>query len=157
MFQTIRWRLAASYALLVLLSVTLMGALALSIVQRYVASQEKDSLQRNAEAVAEEAAGFLAPQVRRIALTQLAYASAFFGNARVRILDVDGTVVADSGDPGLPDEFLWVVPSGLEELRQEIQPTGAPSLPQIIPLPTRARRWAQRHDARPSSLPSVSP
>jgi signal transduction histidine kinase len=150
-FQTIRWRLAASYALLVLLSVTLMGALALSIVQRYVASQEKDSLQRNAEAVAEEAAGFLAPQVRRIALTQLAYASAFFGNARVRILDAEGTVMADSGDPGLPDEFLWVVPSGLEELRQEIQPTGAPSLPQIIPLPTRARngRSATMRDLLP--------
>jgi hypothetical protein len=35
-FQSIRWRLAASYALLILLSVTLMGALALSIVQNYV-------------------------------------------------------------------------------------------------------------------------
>jgi signal transduction histidine kinase len=151
LFQTIRWRLAASYALLVLLSVTLMGALALSIVQRYVASQERDSLQRNAEAVAEEASGFLAPQVRRIALQQLAFASAFLGNARVRILDVDGNVMADSGDPGLPDEFLWVVPSGLEELRQEIQPSGAPSLPQIIPLPTRARngRSATMRDLLP--------
>lgn len=151
MFQTIRWRLAASYALLVLLSVTLMGALALSIVQRYMASQEKDSLQRNARAVAEEAAKFLAPQVRRIALQQLAYASGFLGNARVRIRDAEGIVMADSGDPGLPDEFVWVVPSTLEELRQEIQPNGAATLPQIIPLPTPARngRSATMRDLLP--------
>jgi signal transduction histidine kinase len=139
LFQTIRWRLAASYALLVLLSVTLMGALALSIVQRYVTGQERESLQRNAEAVAEEAGLFFSPQLRRVALEQLAYASAFLGNARVRILDAVGGVIADSGDPGLPDEFLWVVPSDLEEMRQEVRPSGAASIPQIIPLPRALR------------------
>ncbi len=139
MFATIRWRLAAGYALLVLLSVTLMGALALYIVQRYVGAQERDSLQRNAEAVAARAEAFLAPQVRRIALEQLAFTSAFLGDARVRIMDADGTVVADSGDPGLPDEFLWLVPSALEELREEIGPSRGGTVPLIFPLPSFAR------------------
>ena len=139
MFATIRWRLAASYGLLVLLSVTLMGALALYIVQRYVAAQERDSLQRNAEAVAAQAEAFLAPQQRRIALEQLAFASAFLGDARVRILDASGGVLADSGDPGLPDEFLWLVPSPLEERREEIGPRGESDAPVIIPLPSFAR------------------
>ena len=43
LFSSIRWRLAASYALLILLSVTLMAALALYIVQRYVERQEGDA------------------------------------------------------------------------------------------------------------------
>ena len=144
MFATIRWRLAASYALLVLLSVTLMGALALTIVQRYVASQERDSLQRNAEAVAAQADGFMDPQLRRVALEQLAFTSAFLGDARVRILDAEGTVIADSGDPGLPDEFLWLVPSALEELREEINPNRGGSVPLIFPLPSFARGGSPR-------------
>ncbi len=139
MFATIRWRLAAGYALLVLLSVTLMGALALTIVQRYVAGQERESLQHNAEAVAAQAEAFMGPQVRRIALEQLAATSAFLGDARVRITDGEGAVLADSGDPGLPDEFLWIVPSPLLESRTEMGTPGASAAPQIIPVPSFAR------------------
>jgi signal transduction histidine kinase len=116
MFRSIRWRLAASYAVLILLSVTLMGALALLVVGRHVERQEREYLAANAAAVALQAERFLAPQVRRIALEELAYTSAFLGDARVRILGADGTLIADSGDPGAPDEFLWVIPSGLAEI-----------------------------------------
>ncbi len=116
-----------------------MGTLALTIVQRYVESQERDSLQRNAEVVAGQAAAFMDPQVRRLALSQLAFASAFLGDARVKILDADGAVLADSGDPGLPDEFLWLVPSALQELRQEVSPSRDSTVPLIFPLPSFAR------------------
>jgi signal transduction histidine kinase len=116
-----------------------MGALALYIVQRYVVAQERDSLQRNAEQVAARAEAFLDPQQRRVALEQLAFASAFLGDARVRIMDAGGVVLADSGDPGLPDEFLWLVPSPLEERREEIGPRGGSDAPVIIPLPSFAR------------------
>ena len=139
MFQTIRWRLAASYALLILLSVTLMGTLALSIVQSYVGREESAYLRANAQQIAELAQRFLGPPVRRIALEELASTSAFLGDARVRILDSDGAVVADSGDPGLPDDFLWLIPSGLIELRGEVAPDRGASLPIIIPMPSRRR------------------
>ncbi|MGO9308894.1 MAG: sensor histidine kinase [Spirochaetia bacterium] len=139
MFRSIRWRLAASYAVLVLLSVTLMGALSLSIVQAYVGQQESAYLKANAREIADLAERFLEPQVRRIALEELASTSAFLGDARVRILDPDRGVIADSGDPGLPDDFLWLIPSGLSEFRGEVPPDRGESLPIIIPMPSRTR------------------
>ncbi len=139
MFKSIRWRLAASYGLLILLSVTLMGTLALSIVQGYVGRQESTYLQANAIQIANLAERFLAPPIRRIALEELASTSAFLGDARVRIMDPDRLVLADSGDPGLPDDFLWLIPSGLSELRGEINPDRGENLPIIIPMPSRPR------------------
>jgi len=139
MFRTIRWRLAASYAALILLSVTLMGTLSLSLVQSYVGREESAYLRANAQQIAELAERFLGPPVRRIALEELASTSAFLGDARVRILDPQREVIADSGDPGLPDDFLWLIPSGLTELRGEIAPERGESLPIIIPMPSRSR------------------
>jgi signal transduction histidine kinase len=135
LFQSIRWRLVASYAILILLSVTLMGTLALYMVQRYVGSQEGEYLRANAHAVAGQAARFLEPHLRRIALEELASTSAFLGDARVRILDGDRSVLADSGDPGLPDEFLWLIPSGLAE----IDPERGGSVPFVFPMPAPPR------------------
>ncbi len=139
MFRSIRWRLAASYALLILLSVTLMGALALSIVQGYVGRQESEYLKANAREIADLAARFLEPQVRRLALEELASTSAFLGDARVRIMGPDKTVIADSGDPGLPDDFLWLIPSGLSEFHGEVRPDRDDPLPIIIPMPAQPR------------------
>ncbi len=131
MFRTIRWRLAASYAGIILLAVTLMGALSLSFLGRHVDRQEREFLNANAGAVASQAAEFMRPPVRRLALDELAYASAFLGNARVRILDQNKTALADSGDPSQPDEFVWLVPSSLAEIDRERR--GA--APFIITLP----------------------
>jgi signal transduction histidine kinase len=135
LFSSIRWRLAASYALLILLSVTLMAALALYIVQRYVERQEGDALKGNAVAVAAQAQRFLEPTVRRIALQELASTAAFLGDARVRILGADRGVIADSGAPARSDEFLWLIPSGLAEIDSE----RSGSFPFILPLPPRGR------------------
>ena len=133
MTGSIRWKLAASYAILILLSVTLMGALALSFVQRYVERQESDYLRANANVVALQAQRFLSPQLRRVALRDLASAAAFLGDARVRIMSADKTVIADSGEPGQPDEFLWLIPSGLAE----IETRQRPPTPSIFPVPFR--------------------
>ena len=40
MFRSIRWRLVLSYVLLTLLTVGVVGVLALSLVKRYVGQQE---------------------------------------------------------------------------------------------------------------------
>ena len=58
-----------------------MGALALYFVQRYVESQEGDYLRANANAVAQQAQRFLEPQLRRVALQNLASTAAFLGDA----------------------------------------------------------------------------
>jgi signal transduction histidine kinase len=134
MSTSLRWKLAGSYALLILLSVTLMGALALYFVQRYVASQEGQYLRANATAVAQQAQRFIEPQLRRVALQNLAFTSAFLGDSRVRILAADRTVYADSGDPARSDEFLWLIPSGLAEI--ETRPH--PATPFIFPMPQGA-------------------
>lgn len=132
MFRTIRSRLVASYAALALLGVSLMGALAVVFVRNHVVRQEREFLQANAATVAREAEAFLAPSLRRVALQDLAGASAFLGNVRVRVLDPNGAVLADSGDPAAPDEFLWLVPSALAEADERSKP----SAPLIIPIPS---------------------
>jgi len=134
MLRSIRFRLFASYAVVALIGASLMGALAVVYVKDHVVRQERDFLSSNAAAVARQAEAFFAPSLRRVALQDLAGASAFLGNARVRVLDASRAVLADSGDPAAPDEFLWLVPSGLTE----VDDRSAPSAPLIIPLPSDA-------------------
>ena len=136
MFRSIRSRLVASYAALALLGVSLMGVLAVVFVRSHVVRQEREFLLANATAVARQAEAFLSPSLRRVALQDLAGASAFLGNARVRVLDAARAVLADSGDPAAPDEFLWLVPSGLAEADERSRP----SAPLIIPLPSDGGR-----------------
>jgi signal transduction histidine kinase len=147
MFRSIRFRLLASYAVLALIGVSLMGALAVVFVRSHVVRQERDFLGSNAAAVARQAAAFLAPSLRRVALQDLAGASAFLGNVRVRVLDAGRAVLADSGDPAAPDEFLWLVPSGLAEADERSRP----SAPLIIPLPSAgtADEAAETHELLP--------
>jgi len=105
-------------------------------VRNHVVRQEREFLLANAATVAREAEAFLAPSLRRVALQDLAGASAFLGNVRVRVLDPDGAVLADSGDPAAPDEFLWLVPSTLAEADERSKP----SAPLIIPIPSDGDR-----------------
>lgn len=97
LFRSIRWRLVASYVLLTLLVVGLVGVLALSLVRQSVRQREVASLQANAEAVARQAGRWLWPAPRPVELARLAQVAAFLGNARVRILDARQQVIADSG------------------------------------------------------------
>jgi signal transduction histidine kinase len=108
--RSIRWRLVASYMLLTLLTAGLVGALALSLVKRHAEQQEIDYLTANANAAARQAVTLMWPAPRLVALQQLAQTSAFLGNVRVRILDSERYVVADSGARNGPDTFMWVLP-----------------------------------------------
>ena len=111
MFRSIRWRLVASYVLLTLLTVSLVGVLALSLLKRYVEQQEQEYLHANAEAVARQALPMIQPALRQADLRDLASTASFLGNVRVRILDERRQVLADSGSPTGVDEFVWVVAS----------------------------------------------
>ncbi len=115
MFRSIHWKLIASYVLLTLLAVSLVGVLALSLVKQQVDRQEREYLTANAEGVARQALPLARLGVGDSGLNGLARAAAFLGNARVRILDRYGRVLADSGSPRNIDELVWIQPPlGLE-------------------------------------------
>ncbi len=113
MFHSIRWRLVASFLFVTLLTVGLIGVLALSLIRQQVASQEAAYLQANADAVARQAASLMEPLVNLNDLQELARTSAFLSNSRIRILDGRGNTLADSGQPTPEEEYLWL-PSLLE-------------------------------------------
>jgi len=111
MFRSIRWRIVASYTLLTLLTVSLLGLLVLSLMQRYVAQEEEAFLNANAEAVARQSALFMQPAIKAPALYQLAQTSAFLSDVHVKILDGQKRLVADSGQPAAFDQMTWVIDS----------------------------------------------
>ncbi len=113
MFHSIRWRLVASFVFVTLLTVSLIGVLALSLIRQQVASQEVAYLQANAGAVARQAASLMEPLVNQTDLQELARTSAFLSNSRIRILDGRGNTLADSGQQAPDVEYLWL-PSLLE-------------------------------------------
>jgi signal transduction histidine kinase len=111
MYRSIRWRLVASYVLLTLLAVSLMGVLAMSLVRRYAEQREIRHLTSNAEAIARQAQPWMQPGVHESQLHELAHTSAVLANVQVRILDTYRQVVADSGPRVGADEFVWIAPS----------------------------------------------
>lgn len=114
MFYSIRWRLIASYVLLTLLTVIATGLLALEIVRRYAQKQELLAMQSNAAAISEQAFPYLASGTPSPELNHLIQAASFLGDTRVRILDSQGEVLADSGLPGSEDGLLVLLPGSVE-------------------------------------------
>jgi len=111
MFHSIRWRLVITYTLLTLLTVSLLGVLTLSLVERFIAEQEREYLAANAGAVARQAEPYVAPVWQQAQLTQLAKTSAMLGDAQVKILDARMRPVVDSGLPGELDRVGWILPA----------------------------------------------
>ena len=110
MFHSIRWRLVASYVLLTLLSVTLVGVLASEIVRSYTHQQEVKELRANAQTLAKQLLPLMwvnAPPQQIHSLTKTA---SFLGDVRVRILDRQEQVLADSGLPPPTEELVLIYP-----------------------------------------------
>lgn len=116
MFRSIRWRLIASYVLLTVLTVSVVGVLSIEIMRRYVQRQEAEDLRANAQAVAQQALPLMWPRARGRELGQLARTAAFLGSARVRILNRNAEVLADSGAPSQSNELVWIAPTLRSEL-----------------------------------------
>ncbi len=134
MFRSIRWRLVASYVLITLLTVSLVGVLTLSLVRRYVRQQEMAYLTANAQAIARRALPLMQPAVQRANLLELIHTSSFFVNARVRILDDRRQILADSGPGSNVDEFVWIAPA--RRFRVESEAPLSRSGPVIVALPS---------------------
>lgn len=104
MFNSIRWRLILSYSALTLLTIALIGIVAVSLVTGYMASRENETLTVNAEAVARMAGPLLLPPSSPARLQQLAITSSFLTNTDLQILDLGKQVLADSRvEPAGPD------------------------------------------------------
>jgi len=110
-FRTIRGWLVGSYLLLSMVAVGISGGLTLGLLRAYSLRQERALLQANAEAIARQARMWMEPAPWPEGLARLAYATAFLGNARVRILDAQGQVLADSGPPAQAGAALWAAPA----------------------------------------------
>ena len=93
MLHSLRWRIIISYVILSLLSVSLAGILALSIVSHFANQQEEEYLQKIGEAIAQESAQYFWPLPNYKKLTQLTNSASFFGNVRVRILYPNDKVI----------------------------------------------------------------
>lgn len=107
--RSIRWRLVASYVLLALLAVSVVGVMSLTLLRRSLEQQEIDGLRTNAATIATQAYQRLWPNTRLPQLLQLVQTSAFLGNVRVRILDADQkTVLADSGPGDQSGVAMWI-------------------------------------------------
>jgi signal transduction histidine kinase len=136
MFRSIRWRLVLSYVFLTLLTVSLVGVLALSLIKRYIGQQEVEHLTANAEAVARQAIPLMRSVVRERELQELAQTSALLGNARVRILDDHRRVLADSG-PGTEGDTLLGVLLLHEEWPIEVSRVPSQRFIMVLPPGTR--------------------
>ena len=96
MLYSIRWRLIISYAALTLLTTLLIGVVALSLLTRYMAAREHETLVLNAEAVARMARPLLVRSNQGLRLQQLAVTSGFLTNTELTILDGDRRALAHS-------------------------------------------------------------
>ncbi len=96
MIHSIRWRLIISYTALTILTILLISIVALSLLTRYMAARELETLALNAEAVSRIARPYLIHRDQDIRLQQLAITSGFLTNTDLRILDQDRRVIAYS-------------------------------------------------------------
>jgi signal transduction histidine kinase len=144
MFRSIRWRLVLSYLILALLILGLVGVAVLHLVGDYVAGREAEMLTANARAVADQARPLLEPVLRAPELQELADTSSFLGNARVRILDPQGRVLADSALAQRGSSAWLLVPQAWTlDTRERIRPQ------RLVEMP-RTGAWILR--VAPASL-----
>ena len=111
MFHSIRWRLVASYVFLAVMTISVVGFLAIEIVQTTSNQREVDEMQASAQAIAHQATNLIGQQpIHLFPLSQLVRTTAFLGNFRVRILDAQHNAIADSGAPGEWNDMVWIAP-----------------------------------------------
>jgi signal transduction histidine kinase len=110
MFHSIRWRLVASYVLLTLISISLAGVLASEIVRRYIQEQEVEKLHANAQSIAQQLLPLMWVKNSVPQINSLTKAASFLGDVRVRVLDSEGHILADSGRPAGTEELVLVYP-----------------------------------------------
>jgi signal transduction histidine kinase len=96
-WSLIRLRLPLSYALIALLAAMVLGSILLLTLQSYYTEQEYNYLKNNAQLISPGIGKILESDKSSAYLQVYIQNLSFLIQARVRLLDVDGNVVADSG------------------------------------------------------------
>jgi signal transduction histidine kinase len=97
--KSIRWQLSLSYVSIALLVTLLLGAIMLGILARFFAIQESNYLIETAAGIGKRTPYLLAEDSLAEGITKGMEDLSFYINAQIRLLDADGTIVADSGLP----------------------------------------------------------
>ena len=105
--STIRGRLVLSFILIALVAIGIVGGVSGALVKHFVERRESAYLESNASTVAQRALSLMVPVVRPLSLGDLARTAAFISDSRIRILDREQRVLADSGPPYGTDD-VWV-------------------------------------------------
>jgi signal transduction histidine kinase len=98
--NSIRWRLPASYAVIALLAALSLGSMMLLVLRNYYADQEREYLHGNATALQPVIAQILQSDLPEVSLQDQVNGLAFLSQTQIRLLDIDGNTIADSGIPG---------------------------------------------------------
>lgn len=97
--NSIRWRLPASYAVIALLAALALGSFMLLALRSYYADQEHTYLLGNAIALQPLLQEVLQSDASEAVIQDQISGLAFLSQAQIRLLDVDGSPIADSGPP----------------------------------------------------------
>lgn len=128
---SIRWRLALSFAALALLVTLALGFVLMNILRTYYTQQELDYLQGNADELSMIMANLVRQNPPPAVLESQVKGFTFLAQSRVRLLDADENVIAESGPPQDNDMVIVSVNGdGGENIHVQvadaITPTGLP-------------------------------
>jgi signal transduction histidine kinase len=131
--RSIRRRLPLSYAVIALVAALSLGAVLIAVLRGYYMQRELDYLVGNAQAVDDVAAQWVAlgapPSVLKAQLQSLA----FLSQTRIRVLDMEEQIVADSGDPAERHDLLVLSMVRLPSFQQTVTQTfGAETYRSVI-------------------------
>jgi signal transduction histidine kinase len=97
--NSIRWRLPASYAVVALLAALSLGSVMLLVLREYYANQEREYLFGNATALQPIITEILQSHSLNVSLQDQIKGLSFLSRTQIRLLDVNGNALADSGIP----------------------------------------------------------
>ena len=105
--NSIRWRLTLSYAAIALLAALSLGLILRSVLRSYYDDQEAQYLQKNAAQIGFIASRLLEAKLPEQLIQDQSKSWSFFLQARVQILNADGSLIADSGVPQ-PQQMVFI-------------------------------------------------
>lgn len=97
--RSIRWRLPLSYAIIALLATLALGTVLLATLRSYYAMREHENLSMNAQVVGDIVGRMVSHEQPQDLIKSQVTMLSFVSQARIRLLDTENAVLADSGNP----------------------------------------------------------
>ena len=97
--RSIRWRLPVSYAVIALLATLALGMVLLATLRSYYALREHENLSMNAQVVGDIVGRMVSGEQPQDLIKSQVTMLSFVSQARIRLLDTENAVLADSGNP----------------------------------------------------------